>query len=308
MYTKGHVLVTGANGFLGRHVARAFARKGHTVAGIGHGNWEREEWSSWGLSEWHPEDVTLDSLRRHAGSPSAIIHCAGSGSVAFSLESPLEDFERAVVTTAHVLEYVRSHAPTCRVVYPSSASVYGAVETVPIREDCPTRPISQYGVHKLMAEQMVAFSARQYGVRAAMVRLFSVYGPGLRKQLLWDACGKFAAGDQVFMGTGDEVRDWIHVEDAAELMILASDHASQECPTVNGGSGDGVTVRDVLLHLSCSLLQREVVPSFSGIQRVGDPDRFVADIDGSTAWGWRPVRPWKAGLEEYAAWWKRSSR
>lgn len=304
--TKKYVLVTGANGFLGRHVARLFARQGNTVLGIGHGEWLQEEWELWGLSGWQSSDVTLKALKEYVGEPDVIVHCAGSGSVAFSIDDPLADFERTVETTAHVLEYVRTSAPSCRVVYPSSASVYGTVDTVPIREDCPAAPISQYGTHKLMAELMVTSYSRQFGTSAAIVRLFSVYGCGLRKQLLWDACRKFANNDSTFMGTGDEVRDWLHVEDAATLLMAAAEHASPKCPTVNGGSGQGVAVRDVLLCLGSSLLQNGIIPGFSGAQRAGDPTRYIADIEGSKTWGWQPTRRWTEGVEEYAAWWKKS--
>jgi UDP-glucose 4-epimerase len=305
--TPGHVLVTGANGFLGRHVARAFAVQGHTVLGIGHGNWLQKEWELWGLSGWYSADITLQALKEHAKEPALIVHCAGSGSVAFSIDDPLSDFERTVETTAHVLEYVRTSAPSCCVVYPSSASVYGTVTTVPIPEDCPAVPISQYGTHKLMAEQMVTSYSRQFGTSTAIVRFFSVYGCGLRKQLLWDACRKFANNDTTFMGTGNEVRDWLHVEDAAALLITAAKHASPACPTVNGGSGQGVTVRDVLLRLGSCLLQAEVSPTFSGAQRTGDPVRYIADTEQSKAWGWLPTRQWAEGVEEYAHWWKRIS-
>jgi UDP-glucose 4-epimerase len=297
------VVVTGAHGFLGRHVARLLSRKGHTVLGIGHGEWTQKEWESWGLSRWHSVDVTLDAFEKHAGVPSAIVHCAGSGSVAFSISDPLADFERTVETTAHVLEYVRTFAPSCRIVYPSSASVYGTVEEFPIRQDCRAAPISQYGVHKLLAEQMVVSYARQFEISAAIVRLFSVYGCGLRKQLLWDACSKLMNRDSVFTGTGDEVRDWLHVEDASELLVSAAEHASVECPIVNGGSGVGVTVREVLIHLGFGLLQENTTPIFSGVRRSGDPSRYIADIEGSREWGWSPTRQWKEGVEEYAAWW-----
>jgi UDP-glucose 4-epimerase len=302
-----HVLVTGAYGFLGRHVARFFSQKGHTVVGIGHGEWQRDEWELWGLSGWHCADVTLQTLEQQVGTPSIIVHCAGGGSVSFSIDDPIADFERTVVTTAHVLEYVRTVAPSCRVVYPSSASIYGTVDELPIQEDCHAAPISQYGVHKLMAEQMVASYARQFGTSAAIVRLFSVYGCGLRKQLLWDACRKLANHDNVFMGTGEEVRDWLHVEDAAELLLVAAGHASVECPTINGGTGEGITVREVLVHLGKCLPLEEQTPTFSGAHRMGDPSRFVAHIDTAKAWGWRPKRLWKQGIQDYASWWKRNS-
>ena len=299
--------MTGAKGFLGRHVARLLSREGHTVVGIGHGEWSREEWELWGLNSWHRAGVTLETLEAHAGKPSTIIHCAGSGSVSFSIEDPIADFERTVVTTAHVLEYVRTKSPSCRVVYPSSASVYGTVERLPIREDCQAAPISQYGVHKLMAEQMVASYSRQFGISAAIVRLFSVYGRGLSKQLLWDACRKFASDEYVFMGTGDEVRDWLHVDDAAELLLAAAEHASVECPTVNGGSGVGVAVRQVLLHLGASLSEASPAPVFSGAKRIGDPSRYIADIEASRSWGWVPKVGWEQGVNEYARWWKERS-
>jgi UDP-glucose 4-epimerase len=186
---RSDIVVTGAHGFLGRHVARLLARQNFNVVGIGHGDWQQEEWESWGLSAWYKANVNLQALQQYAGNPSTIIHCAGGGSVAFSITDPLADFERTVVSTAHVLEYVRLHAPSCSVVYPSSASVYGTVEIVPIREDCPPTPISQYGTHKLMAEEMVSSYGRQFGVAVSIVRFFSVYGCGLRKQLLWDARG-----------------------------------------------------------------------------------------------------------------------
>ena len=301
-------IVTGARGFLGRHVARCIAQSGRTVIGIGHGDWSKNEWESWGLSEWHHADVTLQALRQYADNPSTIVHCAGGASVSFSITDPLADFESTVVSTAHVLEYVRLHAPECRVIYPSSASVYGTVTTVPIREDCPPAPISQYGTHKLMAEEMVSSYARQFGVSTSIVRFFSVYGCGLRKQLLWDASCKLARNDIVFMGTGDEVRDWLHVEDAARLLLAANEHASSDNPIVNGGSGTGVSVREVLGQLARSLLGREIPLEFSGVQRAGDPSRYIADIAKAGAWGWQSKHLWQEGVTEYAAWWRGSGQ
>ena len=205
------ILVTGANGFVGRHVSRAAAHEGHTVVGIGHGDWTEDAWRAWGLSAWHELDVTLASLVAHGGEPEVVIHCAGGSSVGFSLDNPAQDFDRTVVTTRDVLEYLRISAPGAALVYPSSAAVYGRATTLPIDEDAPLVPISPYGAHKEIAEGMSRSYAETFGLRVAIVRLFSAYGAELRKQLLWDACRKVAGGDCRFDGTGKQTRDWVHV-------------------------------------------------------------------------------------------------
>ena len=301
---KSCVLVTGASGFLGRHVARLLAGRGDRVVGIGHGSWARAESEAWGVATWHNCDITLDTLRQFAGAPATIFHCAGGGSVPFSLTHPLQDFERAVVTTAHVMEFARTLPEPSVVVYPSSASVYGAANRERLYETDALTPMSPYGEHKAMAERIVALYARQFGMRCAVARLFSVYGPGQCKQLLWDACGKLAAGTFEFFGTGDEVRDWVHVDDAAAFMLLAAAQATRECPVANVAGGEGLTVRQVLTVLGRSLLGTEVALQFSGKPRPGDPDRFVADVSTAHGMGWGPRHGWRDGLAEYAAWWR----
>jgi UDP-glucose 4-epimerase len=303
--TYGLAIVTGAHGFVGRHVARKLGRKGYTVFGIGHGRWSREEWAQWGMTEWLSADITVKNLHRFNHLPQLVVHCAGSGSVSFSQQNPALDFERTVTSTIQVLEYLRTAAPGAALVYPSSASVYGNSTASPIHEMTALAPVSQYGIHKLIAEQMIRSWSQRYAIPSAIVRLFSTYGPGLRKQLLWDACGKLAVGDTLFMGTGDEVRDWLHVEDAAELLMLAADHAQVSCPTINGGSGEGVKVRVLLECLAEALLGQHTTVSFSNLQRMGDPSAYVADITSACRLSWRPERPWRSGVAEYVAWWSR---
>ena len=164
----------------------------------------------------------------YAGEPDVIVHCAGSGSVGFSMTHPYQDFQRTVATTLAVLEYARLYAPRARVAYPSSAGVYGEVQKLPIAETDPLSPASPYGVHKRFAEELCASYAQHFGIAVAVVRLFSVYGAGLRKQLLWDASQKIMRGENRFFGTGEEIRDWLHVEDAASLLIAAAGHASAQ--------------------------------------------------------------------------------
>jgi UDP-glucose 4-epimerase len=296
-------LVTGAYGFLGRHVARQLARDDWRVIGQGHGSWTRDEWDDWGIAEWHGGDVTLETLITYASEPDLIIHCAGSGSVGFSMTHPYQDFQRTVATTLAVLEYARFYAPRTRIAYPSSAGVYGTVQKLPITETDPLTPSSLYGVHKRMAEELCAGYAKHFGIHVALVRLFSVYGAGLRKQLLWDASRKIFDGKNVFFGTGEEIRDWLHVEDAASLLITAAGRSSTECPIVNGGSGVGVSVREILMELF-ACFGSTGLPVFSGASRSGDPSGYVADISLAEGWGWRPTVGRQEGVLEYAEWFK----
>lgn len=297
------VLVTGAFGFVGRHVARAAAARGYVVHGVGHGAWSRSEWREWGIDEWHVADVTLDTLVSYGGDPDIVFHCAGSGSVAFSMSHPAQDFERTVLTTLSTLEYVRLHRPDAKLVLPSSAGVYGNASSLPIRIDAPLAPASPYGGHKKMAEDLCRSYAAHFGVSAAIVRLFSVYGVGLRKQLLWDACGKLARGPAEFGGTGDETRDWIHVDDAAALMLAAADAASSACPLANGANGSATQIRKIVESIASEMGNGNAV-RFSGMSRPGDPAHFAADIAEARGWGWQPTRSLAAEIARYVAWYQ----
>ncbi len=301
------IVVTGANGFLGRHVSRAAALDGDVVTGIGHGDWGEEDWRRWGLAAWHELDVTLAALLAHAGTPDILVHCAGSSSVAFSLEYPAQDFERTVVTTLDVLEYLRTCAPETALVYPSSAAVYGRAGAFPISEDTPLAPISPYGVHKMMTEDLCRSYARTFGTQVAIVRIFSAYGVELRKQLLWDASRKALAADCRFGGTGRETRDWVNVEDVARLLLMAADHAETDAPIVNGASGSEIENR-ALLRVLFEALGVNLEPEFTGTARAGDPERYVGDRSLASSWGWAPEHSWQEGVREYAHWYRELER
>src|SRR5664279_2015724 len=227
------ILITGAQGFIGRHVARAAALRGDRVVGIGLGEWTEETWRKWGLSAWHEVELTVENLVSCAVVPDVVVHCAGSASVGFSIENPAQDFRNTVSTTLEVLEYMRTHAPDAALVYPSSGAVYSRATQLPIGEDAQLDAISPYGFHTKIAEDLCRSYGGSFGTRLAIVRIFSAYGIELRKQLLWDACRKAALGDRHFGGTGRETRDWLSLEDVARLMLVAGEHADTVAPTVN---------------------------------------------------------------------------
>lgn len=299
------VLVTGASGFIGRHLARALARDGVEVAGIGPASWAEPERRAWGISMWVPGEVSTAALRELPRAPSVVFHCAGAGSVGRAEAHPEEDHRRSVESLAILLDHLRRRAPGARVVFPSSAAVYGSTEH-PVREDAPPCPSSVYARHKLAAERLLADHGERAGSASAIVRLTSVYGAGLRKQLLWDACSKLSRGDGRFQGTGRELRDWLHVDDVVRLLRLAGDRAEPGANVVNGGSGIPVSVADVL-SVVASALRWSGTLEFSGERRAGDPARLLVDVGQARAWGWNADRTWRDGVVAYCDWFRREA-
>jgi UDP-glucose 4-epimerase len=138
------------------------------------------------------------------------------------------------------------------------------------------------------------------------VRLFSVYGPGLRKQLLWDACTKFNLGQTAFFGTGDERRDFVEISDVVDLLRLAQSAASPAVPVLDGGTGQGVTICDLLTELAGWF---GPVPDLTFLHRgrPGDPSDMIADPSAAQSLGWRPQVSLHEGIGRYAMWFKTSA-
>ena len=303
--------ITGAHGFIGRYLARCLQARGYQVAGIGHGAWPEAEAAQWGLSSWLNGEISasnLGQMRKSLGLPDVVFHLAGGSSVGAAIANPHEDFTRTVVSTAELLEWLRQHSPNTRLVAVSSAAVYGSSHSGPIPENARLSPFSPYGAHKLMMEELCRSYAANFGLKLALPRLFSVYGSGLKKQLLWDLCGKFAAGGQIELGgSGDELRDWIDVRDVVQALEQVGKLASKQAPVINLASGSGTAVREIAALVSAQWADPESASrkaTFSGRSRPGDPFSLVADVSKMRACGIENPISVAQGVTEYVAWYR----
>ncbi|MGO8908883.1 MAG: NAD-dependent epimerase/dehydratase family protein [Bradyrhizobium sp.] len=306
------VWITGAKGFIGRYLVRELADTGCTVHGIGHGAINDSDRLRLGLQTWLNGEIdaaNLNALARH-GLPSRIFHLAGGSSVGLSIEQPFEDFSRTVTSTARLLEWLRGEAPECRLIVASSAAVYGSDHRGPISEAAALAPMSPYGFHKQMMEQLCRGYAATFGIHSTVARLFSVYGPHLRKQLLWDICSRLQWDRRTLLlgGTGDEIRDWTDVRDVARLLTKIGELRQEATfQVINGGSGSGTRVADiaaiVVKNWGCDVTVR-----YSGAVRAGDPFSLLADDTGLRAlpFDWRI--PIDRGLLDYVKWFKDQAR
>lgn len=304
--------ITGARGFIGRHVARESAARGDCVAGLGHGAWSDSEAQHWGVSHWLNGDITTSNLSRLAnttGFPDVVIHLAGGATVGAAIELPREDFFRTVATTVELLDWLRLTSPTTAVVAVSSAAVYGAGHEGPIHENVRLTPFSPYGHHKMMMESLCRCYSDAYGLPIVVARLFSVYGAELKKQLLWDLCTRLQRDPHrlVLGGNGEELRDWTAAHDVSRALLQLAPLAAPDVPTYNVGTGCARSVRDIattVLRAWKKLAggEQEAALEFSGKSRPGDPFSLIADTTRLDSLGFTWEMSVDQGLANYVRW------
>jgi len=277
-------LITGAGGFLGNAIARTFADRQWTVVGLGRTN-KRSRHSA----EHHRmtlPDPRLGMLLRHCR-PDVVVHCAGCTSVPESFHKPERDFSAGPPVMFELLDHVRRASPQARVVFLSSAAVYGNPRSLPIREQHLPRPVSPYGFHKRMCEVLCEQFTRCFDVATVIARIFSAYGPGLHRQVIWDICEKALGGREVVLqGTGEETRDFIHVDDAAEAVFLLATTRRCAGKTYNLASGAEMKIADLAAKIVGQVAPGTPV-HFAGNSPPGMPRRWRADVRRLEALGFR---------------------
>lgn len=286
-------LVTGAGGFIGRHLVRSLLQAGHPVLALDRkfpkGLFRHKN------AKYLKADLTrMDSNIWASGPrPEVCLHCAGSASVARSLEDPWGDWEANVAGTARLIEAWRHLSPRGVFVFLSSAAVYGNPCRLPIRERDPAAPISPYGTHKLAAEHILTSYQDRFGIPVRIARIFSTYGPGLQRQVVHEIVVRVRQGRNLSLqGTGRETRDFIHIEDLTQALLRIAQ--APRCPSVvNVASGQAASIRD-LASIAAQFSPKKIAVRFSGKARLGDPRFWKADISRLRSLGFRT----KISLEE----------
>lgn len=296
------ILITGVSGFIGRYVARLFSEYGWSVVGVDNSLPENSPTAY--LIAYRqmslPDLGFADLLKEYT--PEVCIHCAGRASVGASIVNPHADFYTNAALTFEVLDALRQHAPACRFIFLSSAAAYGNPKNLPISEAHSVIPLSPYGFHKLQCEQLCLEFARIYGLQTASVRIFSAYGPGLRRQVMWDICQKALSQPVVTLqGTGQESRDFIHVSDIAKALLILASVAPMQGELYNLASGREVTIRE-LANLVLATLDIEKKLEFDDVIPEGTPLNWQADISKLMFLGFNPAVTLEKGVSVFASW------
>ena len=301
------ILVTGGAGYIGSHVVKALGEAGHDLLiydnlstghewAILHGRLVRGE-----LADRPFVAETLKAFR-----PEAVMHFAASIQVEESVREPLAYYRNNVANTLNLLEAMEETGIR-RLIYSSTAAVYGIPEKIPVDEQAPLTPINPYGASKMMIEHVLADLAHAGDFRYCALRYFNVAGadPGARigqayreathliTRALKTAKGEYPKlsvyGTDYPTPDGTCVRDYIHVNDLASAHLLALNRLTEtgETKIMNCGSGHGYSVREVV----------DVAKKVTGIdfkveetgRRAGDPPALIADSSRlRSLTGWQP--------------------
>ena len=270
------ILVTGADGFIGRHLVPALAAQGHRV--------ERHTRQN--------GDIVHASLS-YAG-VTHVFHLAARTFVPESWTHPFAFYETNVLGTVNVLEFCRRHRASLTLV---SSYVYGAPQQLPVPELHPLQAFNPYAHSKILAEEAASYYSKQFGIRVAIVRPFNVYGPGqgerflipsLIQQALSPTCNTIAIQDP------RPRRDYLYVTDFIGLLLKLLEHRPSD--TYNAGSGVSVSIQQ-LVDLINSLLSVNKSISSTGMPRQEEILDVAADV--RKAWEqlhWNPSTSLEAGL------------
>jgi UDP-glucose 4-epimerase len=300
------VWITGAAGFIGSMLSSLVSREGDRCFGMDSRSPERSWIEAGHFVTGQVSEASLTSLLELSGPPDAVFHLAGGSAVGPSFADPAGDFAATAGSTSSMLDFLRRRVPSAVVVLASSAAVYGSDHDGAIAETAAPYPVSPYGAHKLIMEALADSYVRFFGLDIRIARLFSVYGRGLRKQLLWDLCGQLAGGDRVVLGgTGQELRDFIHGADAARALSALSRDAGSLPAIVNIGSGQPSTIKmiaDTVAAAWRAETGRDAAVEFNGDSRPGDPASLLAATGRMQAIGFAPEISLEAGVRDYVGW------
>lgn len=288
------LLIIGANGFIGNACYNEL-KKSHEVTGTDLAT---------------GSDKTILVIEKNRGirqllseqKYDVVINCGGSSNVSGSLSNPSHDFHCNVTQTEELLNTIREISPDTRIIGLSSAAVYGDPETLPVNEQHRITPLSPYGLNKYLGEQLMSCYSRFYGLKTVSLRIFSAYGPGLRRQLFYDLYQKFNNGtDVVLSGTGRESRDFIFIGDIVTAVETVMRNASFTGEVYNLAGGEETTV-----HYAAELFAEaggfDTAFRFDNKQFPGYPLNWRADIRKISALGFSPVTGLREGLTKYLTW------
>jgi UDP-glucose 4-epimerase len=290
-----NILITGAGGFIADNLAYKLSKnKKNKIFGLG----RKYQINTGKYNKYIRGEVNYKNLAKLKFTPNIIYHCAGSGQVFKKINKNY--FNDNYSSLKKVINFFSKKKITFFFI--SSAAVYGN-SAKPLNEKSTLKPVSDYGRIKIKCEKLCKKKSTILDFKFIIVRYFSVYGQGLKKQILWDACNKFKDKSYIFQGTGNEQRDYIHINDAVDCLIFLQNKSYKKKFNIfNIGSGKKHRIREILNKTKNFFGIKEIY--FSNTKKVENPDKLIADIKKIKKLGWQSKEDFDDQLKKYVKWFK----
>ena len=298
--------VTGGAGFIGSNLVRLLLDRGYRVTVLDDlSSGFRENLDALdGVELIEASILDPQAARQAVEGAATVFHLAASVGNKRSIEHPIRDSRINVIGTLTVLEAARA-AGVPKLIYSSSAGIFGELRQIPVGEDHPIEPESPYGASKLAGEKLALAYNSLYDLDVVALRYFNVYGPNQRFDEYGNVIPIFVfqmlCGEPItIFGDGEQTRDFIHVADVARANLQAAE-AENVSGAFNLGAGERITINRLV-----ELLQNRIPEATEvrhGPPRPGDVRHSLADTHrAAEAFGFEPRMDLERGLSEYVAW------
>ncbi len=287
-------VVTGGAGFFGSHLVDALLEQGIEVVVLDNfstGRLENLPFPHARLKLVEGSICSEDSLDKAlSGGADVLYHLAANASVVRSIQNPEETLESNLKGSLATFLAAKRHRVE-KVIFASSAAVYGVPEQIPLREGMAATPISPYGIEKLMGEHYLRYFSESAGFQGAAIRFFNIYGPRQDASSPYSGviskfCGSAIAGEELrVFGDGSQTRDFLYVKDACSLLVKLAQEKWAGYWVANGGTGRETSLNQLTQAISRSA-NRDIYRTHHEA-RAGDIRHSVADVSFlASRFGW----------------------
>lgn len=285
------ILITGAGGFIGGNLYRFLKKTKNIVIPFSKNNIEFKK----------------KNLEKYLKYCKILIHCVGSGVINYKKENKKKHYNNNIKTIEILISAIKNAKNRkIHIIFLSSQAVYGKNKKIPINENCPVKPSTIYGKTKYLSEVKLLKSNIK---KITILRLFSIYGDGLKKQIFWDACNNIMLKNYVFSGTGEQIRDFLHIDDLKRLIsVICSTDTKYKKKIFNVGTGTGLKISR-LVEIIKKSLKIKFIHRFSHFKKIVNNDNYIADITLLRRYfNWRPKINYHVGISQYVNWYKKNNK
>ncbi|BFI75543.1 NAD-dependent epimerase/dehydratase family protein [Sulfurisphaera ohwakuensis] len=281
-------VITGGAGYIGGHLTDYLVERGEDVVVI--------DDFSYGKYMNNKAIYKKIDLRSNADieipKDSILFHLAANPDVRTSMIHMQEHFERDVKVTLNILEIARKY-DVKKFIFASSSTVYGEAKVIPTPEDSELKPISNYGLFKLLGEEIVEYYSRVYNIRAVSVRLANVTGGRISHGVIYDFVNKLLKDSNKLeiLGNGKQKKSYIYITDTIEGLVLLAEKNTGSYSVYNLGNEDWITVDEIakIVEEEMGVSPKHIyVDAGEGRGWVGDVRFMLLDIKKIKEIGWKP--------------------